>query len=306
MTAFENAINEGKKNAFIKKRKFEFGLSENVKKESVQSTLNIFGIDTGNECSKVNQKNLDQLVIKFVVNETQPLSIVDKPSFVSLVKLGLPKDLKVMCRKTLKLHINNLYLSMIDNITSTLENVMYVATTADCWSKGKRGYLGVTCHWIDSKSLHRHSLSLVCSRITGRHTYDVLATALYKIHTTYKIQNKIVAATTDSGSNFVKAFKSYPVLRSSNEEEDGDDDEDDDNDNINLFDILENITHEQEEVDSFIQLPPHFRCVSHTLDLIAKNDVDKMVQSSDTTFKNFIGKYWVSVHHYGQNKICQI
>lgn len=283
MVAFENALNEGKKNTFIKKRKLEFDSSQNIKKESVQTTIDNYGTDH-NKYSKANQKNLDELIIKFVISETQPLTIVDKPSFVSLVQLGLPKDLKVMCRKTLKLRINNMYLTMIDNIISTLGNVMYVATTADCWSKGKRGYLGVTCHWINSNSLQRHSVSLACSRITGRHTYDVLATALYKIHTTYKIQNKIVAATTDSGSNFMKAFKSYQAIRNSYGEEDDDEDENEDVEIINLFDILENITHEQE--DSFIQLPPHFRCASHTLDLIAKNDIDKMVQSSDTTFKN--------------------
>ncbi|KAF0704577.1 Uncharacterized protein FWK35_00037648, partial [Aphis craccivora] len=223
MVAFENALNEGKKNTFIKKRKLEFDSSQNIKKESVQTTIDNYGTDH-NKYSKANQKNLDELIIKFVISETQPLTIVDKPSFVSLVQLGLPKDLKVMCRKTLKLRINNMYLTMIDNIISTLGNVMYVATTADCWSKGKRGYLGVTCHWINSNSLQRHSVSLACSH------------------------------------------------------------ENEDVEIINLFDILENITHEQE--DSFIQLPPHFRCASHTLDLIAKNDIDKMVQSSDTTFKN--------------------
>jgi len=212
---------------------------------------------------------------------------------VSLVQLGLPKGLKVMCRKTLKLRINNMYLSMIDYIVSTLGNVMHVATTADCWSKGKRGYLGVTCHWIDSNSLQRHSVSLACSRIKGRHTYDVVASALYKIHATYKIQNKIVATTTDSGSNFVKAFKSYQTLRNSDGEEDDDEDEDEneneneDDETINLFEILDNVTHEQEEANSFIQLPPHLRYIYdfHTLDLIAKNDVDKMVQNSDTNFK---------------------
>jgi len=107
------------------------------------------------------------------------------------------------------------------------------------------GCIGVTCHWIDSKSLQCHSVSLACIRVTGRHTYDVIAAALYNIFTTYKIQNKIVAATTDSVSNFVKAFKSYQVLRNSNEEEDSDKNEDDDNDNINLFEILGNITREQ-------------------------------------------------------------
>lgn len=49
-------------------------------------------IDTGNERFKVNRKSLEQLVIKCVVSETQPLSIIYKSSFVSLVKLGLPKD----------------------------------------------------------------------------------------------------------------------------------------------------------------------------------------------------------------------
>lgn len=121
-----------------------------------------------------------------------------------------------------------------------------------------------------------------CSRITGKRTYDVLAIALYKIFTTYKIQNKIISAITDSGSNFVKAFKSYPVLKNSDEEEDNDDINDDgngniNNDNINLFEILGNITHEKEEIDLFIQLPPHSRCASYKLDLMAKNYVDKIV-----------------------------
>ena len=54
-------------------------------------------------------KSLDQL-INFVDSETQSLTIVDKPSFVNLVKLGLPKDLKIIFSKILKLRINNLYL----------------------------------------------------------------------------------------------------------------------------------------------------------------------------------------------------
>jgi len=147
--------------------------------------------------------------LEFVISVTQPLSIVDRPVFVNLVKLGLPNELKVMCRKTMKLRINNVYSTMVDNIIAKLSNVEHVATTANCWTKGKRSYLGVTCHWIDKKSLSRESVSLTCIRLKGRHTYDVLASALYKIHAKYKIQNKIVASTTDSCSNFVKAFKSY-------------------------------------------------------------------------------------------------
>lgn len=85
----------------------------------------------------------------------------------------------------------------------------------------------------------------------------------------------------------MKAFKSYQTLRNSDEEEDDDEvkDKNEDDEIINLFEILDNITHEQEEANSFIQLPPQLRCASHTPYLIAKNYVDKMVQNSDTTFK---------------------
>lgn len=101
----------------------------------------------------------------------------------------------------------------------------------------------------------------------------------------YKIQNKIVASTTDSGSNFVKAFKSY---QNSNDTDDESDENEDGNDDevIDLFEILSNVNPIEEDNDSYIQLPPHYRCASHTLDLIAKCDVDKMIKSADTPFKN--------------------
>jgi len=257
--------------------------SESTQKTSVQSTLECYSSGKGIEHTKVSQKSLDKLLLEFVISETQPLSIVDKPAFVNLVKLGLPNELKVMCRKTMKLRIDNAYSTMVDNLIAKLSNVEHVATTADCWTKGKRSYLGVTCHWIDKKSFSRESVSLACTRLKGRHTYDVLANALYKIHAMYKIQNKIVASTTDSGSNFVKAFKSYQKSNDTDDESDEDEDCNDD-EVIDLFEILSNCP--EEDTDMYIQLPPHYRCASHTLDLIAKCDIDKMIRSADTSFKN--------------------
>lgn len=248
------------------KKKINIEQSEYIQKTSVQSTLECYSSGKGKEHTRVTQKSLDKLLLEFVISETQPLSIVDKPAFVNLVKLGLPNELKVMCRKTMKLRIDNVYSTMVDNLIAKLSNVEHVATTADCWTKGKRSYLGVTCHWIDKKNVSRESVSLACTRLKGRHTYDVLASALYKIHTMYKIQNKIVASTTDSGSNFVKAFNSY---QNSNDTDDESDENDDCNDDevIDLFEILSNVNATEEDNDLYIQLPPHYRCASHTLDL---------------------------------------
>ncbi|KAL5246271.1 hypothetical protein ACI65C_013679 [Semiaphis heraclei] len=69
----------------------------------IQSTLHRIG--TGNEI--ITQKQLDSAIIKFVVQDTQPINIVDKPVFLNLIRLGLPKTLTVMCSKTLKTRLNS-------------------------------------------------------------------------------------------------------------------------------------------------------------------------------------------------------
>lgn len=85
----------------------------------------------------------------------------------------MPREISVMCRQTLNKIIGNLYSKIIDNTIQRLSGVMYIATTADCWSHGKRAYSGVTCHWINAKNLQRESELLACSRIKDRHTYDI-------------------------------------------------------------------------------------------------------------------------------------
>lgn len=166
---FENALNDGKQNVGIKKQCF--GLeTDQTTKPLHQLTLERCGSDK----EGVTQHKLNDLLLKFIVSNTQPLSVVNKPSFVNLVRLGLPKDLKVMSSKNLKLQIEKLYLSMVDNITDTLSSVLYVSTTADCWTKGKKSYIGVTCHWINSKSFKRESVSLACCRIKVHHTMMLL------------------------------------------------------------------------------------------------------------------------------------
>lgn len=285
---FENALNDGKQKYVIKKQCFGLETDQTTKPLN-QLTLERCGsgkegVTPGKE--GVTQHKLNDLLLKFIVSNTQPLSVVDKPSFVNLVRLGLPKDLKVMSCKSLKLQIEKLYLSMVYNITNTLSSVLYVSTTADCWTKGKKSYIGVTCHWINSKS-KIESVSLACCRLQGRYTYDVIAKALYKIYTAYKIQNKIVSTTTDNGSNFVKAFNTYS--NTNNSDSDNDPDSDDENENVDLFDILNSTSALEQESDTFIQLPPHYRCASHMLDLIAKSDVDKMI-NTNTNFKKFYRK----------------
>lgn len=167
-----------------------------------------------------------------------------------------------MFRKTLMQRIDEEFAIMKQSVMSKLIDVESVCTTADIWSAQNRSYFGVTCHWIDKRTLERCSAALACTRLKGRHTYDAVASKLNEIHAEYKIQTKVRSTVTDNGSNFVKAFREYGV---SEEEDDG-------GDGVTFVDVS---TLLQEEEDEQFFLPQHQRCAAHTLNLIATNEVHK-------------------------------
>lgn len=70
-----------------------------------------------------------------------------------------------------------------------------------------RSYLGMTIHWLNSKTLERHSAGIACRRLHGRHTYDVLAETIENILSQYQILDKTLHCITDNATNFPKAFK---------------------------------------------------------------------------------------------------
>lgn len=89
---FENALSEGKEKGDNKNRCLSFDSSNETKpSKSIITQLTLERCGTGKE--KITQHNINELLMTFVINETQPLRVVDKPSFINLVRLGLTKDL---------------------------------------------------------------------------------------------------------------------------------------------------------------------------------------------------------------------
>ena len=66
---------------------------------------------------------------------------------------------------------------MVQRVKEALEKVEYVSTAVDMWTAHNRSFLGMTAHWIDPVTLYRCKAALACTRVTGRHTYDVLGRA---------------------------------------------------------------------------------------------------------------------------------
>ncbi|XP_042306362.1 uncharacterized protein LOC121921827 isoform X2 [Sceloporus undulatus] len=235
----------------------------------------------------VTQRILDQKIMDFIVEETLPLQTVDKSTFIGLVRLGLPKDLTVMCAKTLRDRIEKRTAGMQETLAHRMGAVAYVATTADCWTDGKKSFLGVTAHWICPTTLKPEFGALACKRLQGCPTYDVLAKALHDVHVQYRIHNKVVSTTTDSSANFAKAFRVFKAKEPTDAADTSADDDDDDQeeaevDFVPISEILETGNRQQgESVDTEdFGLPPHQRCASHTLNLVATEDIQAMVSDS--------------------------
>ncbi|KAF2889747.1 hypothetical protein ILUMI_16426, partial [Ignelater luminosus] len=115
------------------KRKCEDTPSTSSKIQKTSNTLT-------NWCSGkvlVTQTALNKAVQNFVIQTVQPLQVVDNKSFIDLVMLERDSALSVMCSKTLRSNLVQDAERMRNNICSTLEQIDFVATTADCCSKGK-------------------------------------------------------------------------------------------------------------------------------------------------------------------------
>lgn len=118
-------------------------------------------------------------------------------------------------------------------------------------------------------------------RIT--HTFDVIAAALEEIHVEYKIRGKITRMTTDSGSNFLKAFRIYGEEKEDDAQEEGDFILDEESDKSEL-------EMEYQELSGIIngdcgleyQLPRHQKCACHLLNLVATVDASAAEAGSDT------------------------
>ena len=61
-------------------------------------------------------------------------------------------------------------------------------------------------HWLVWCWLTTASACLAIRRIKGRHTDDILTTLIKNLHKEYDVVKKLRGSTTDSGSNFLKAF----------------------------------------------------------------------------------------------------
>ena len=96
------------------------------------------------------QKELDQLLLCFIVQDVQAFHLCSSVPFRNLVEKLDPKWV-MPSRQTIREHINLAYIKEKDSIKNMLEKIeSKVSLTTDGWdSLSVDQYLGLTCHFID-------------------------------------------------------------------------------------------------------------------------------------------------------------
>ena len=238
--------------------------------------------------NSISVTKMRSLLTEYIIEDMQPLSTVESPDFQKLMNsictIQLPD------RKSFTQHLDKEYDSMVSKVKQALEAVDTVLTTVDVWTAHHRSYLGMTVHWMDSHTLKRCKAAIACVRIKGRHTYDVLACEIEQIYASYSLTGKVRATITDNGSNFVKEFSVYSLFDSSDTAVTIAEDAEEETEDVAFEDVGELLTLGLEETNTDddltqvqYELPSHYRCAAHTLNLIASKDVDKDLSSSSTS-----------------------
>ena len=232
------------------------------------------------------------LLSEYIIEDMQPLSTVESPGFRKLMNSictnQLP-DRKSLLNILIKCMIR--WSVKVKQTLYALEAVDTVSTTVNVWTAHHRSYLGITVHWIDSHTLKHCKAAIACVRIKGHHIYDVFACKMEQIHAaSYCLTGKLRATIIDNGSNFIKAFSVYSLLDSSDIAVTIAEDAEEETEDVAFEDVGELLTLDLEEMNTDddltqvqYELPPHYRCAAHQMNLIVSKDVDKFLSSSSTS-----------------------
>ena len=114
---------------------------------------------------------IDQVSIVFIFiffhlfKEARAIHTVTRKAFRKLLKVLNPRA-RPMGTRRLRNLINKAFLRFKRHVIKEAEEVDHICLTADLWSSRRRGFLGVTAHWL-TRDLKRKSYALACQRFKG-------------------------------------------------------------------------------------------------------------------------------------------
>jgi hypothetical protein len=164
------------------------------------------GLDHHNIIDDERRAQILKSLVRFVVEDKQSFSIVQKPAFHGLVK-SLNRFYNIPSRDTLVRAINDQYGVVHQQFRTVLDSIPgCVALTCDGWSSRiMRGYFVITVHWICSDWVLR-SCVLDFKYFPTPHNTLTTCDLLHGVIIDNNLQTRIRAVTTDSASEMAPAL----------------------------------------------------------------------------------------------------
>ena len=297
LQAFDNACSDNRRKQVQSSAK-----TETTSSHSSGSPTILDRLTTGRKL--LSQSQLDKCIVTYLTESVLPFHHVQSSGFKAFIQ-HLAPGFEVKTAKTYQRLAYDLFKELKDSLTQSLTNARKVCLTIDHWSSYRKGYIGITAHWfeVQNEELAMKHACIALRRIYGRVTYDVLANTINSVMAEYGLSPaKISHCVTDSGSNFVKAFKEFSICNFPSDLDTSDGEEEN-------VEALQAATIDSELSDhdgdgpnnqDVYRLPVHFRCSAHRLNLIASKD--SLMALENPTFKKCIEAYWGSFRLYGTNR----
>ncbi|XP_034287320.1 E3 SUMO-protein ligase ZBED1-like isoform X1 [Pantherophis guttatus] len=182
-----------------------------LKPESSQQVVqdNLIMKTSHNYENKKHQE-LTSAVISLICEGLHPPSIVDEPTFKSLLRTADPRY-ELPCRKYFCTKgIPEKYVAVREIVLKELTDIPWCGISTDIWRSHSqnRSYVTLSVHFLStgsSGSLAINSRCLKTFEVPEENTAETITRVLYEIFIEWEINTKVFGATTDNGKDVVKA-----------------------------------------------------------------------------------------------------
>ena len=222
--------NKGLFSNFVKhlqrKHKIEYKKSRNINDDDDLSEENVDVINglsttTSSSPNKTKQRRLNMGIVKnLIIKCNLPLSIVENGAFRDFMN-DCNIKWQPISSKRLKYEYISFFKEKVDKaVRDELINVRNVTLTVDGWSDRKcRSFIGVTCHFINSKCEPQAYL-IDFVRIKSPHTGEKIHHVTEQILDDYNLKEKVYKIVTDNASTMIKAYKFGLIVGEEDETDD--------------------------------------------------------------------------------------
>ena len=165
-----------------------------------QPSLSTFGVGPQRPCNDSRQEKITALLVKFIVANMLPLSLVENAEFGELMRF-LEPNYKVPVRKTVQTRLDSMKGELAKKVQGEMESAPAVHLTTDLWtSVANDAYIGVTASYIND-DWQLKARTLANKSMEERHTQANISSRLGDIAASWQLESKVKAVVHDGASN---------------------------------------------------------------------------------------------------------